>query len=226
MLKRFLRHPKTLAVLARLIGLYLAFVLRTTRWRLDGAQHLAAQRPGMPMIIAFWHECLPMMPIGLAMARSMPQHVGSAQKAHVLVSHHRDGQFIGAIVRRFGLGIILGSTSRGGASGLILLLHALRSGDFVAISPDGPRGPARKAAPGVAQLAAMSGAAVLPCAARSTRQRRLGSWDRMMIPLPFGRGAVALAAPVMVPREGWEASVPAIEAALNAAAARVEEMTA
>jgi len=226
MLKRFLRHPKTLAVLARLIGLYLAFVFRTTRWRLDGLQHLGAQKPGMPLIIAFWHECLPMMPMTWILARALPQHVGPEQNAHVLVSHHRDGQFIGAIVRRFRLGVVLGSTSRGGAAGLILLLHALRRGDFIAITPDGPRGPARKAAPGVAQLAAMSGAAVLPCAARSTRMRRLGSWDRMMIPLPFGRGVVACFAPIAVARDGWEAKLPEIEAALDAVAAHADGLTA
>ena len=68
------------------------------------------------------------------------------------------------------------------------------------ITPDGPRGPPRVAAPGVAQLAAMAGVRVLPCAAQTSRRRVLGTWDRMVLPLPWGRGVIVCAPPIMVPR--------------------------
>jgi lysophospholipid acyltransferase (LPLAT)-like uncharacterized protein len=45
----------------------------------------------------------------------------------------------------------------------------------------------------------------------------LGSWDRMVVPLPFARGVLVFGAPVPVPREAPEAALPAIEAALSAA---------
>jgi lysophospholipid acyltransferase (LPLAT)-like uncharacterized protein len=140
-------------------------------------------------------------------------------RAHVLVSRHRDGRFIGAVVRRFRLEMVHASTRRGGATGLRVLLRVLRGGDMVVITPDGPRGPARRAAPGVAQLAAVSGLPVLPCAARTLNGRVLRrSWDRMRLPLPFGRGVFVLGAPVAVAREAaLDAALPAIEAALTAA---------
>ena len=103
---------------------------------------------------------------------------------------HRDGRFIGAVVSRFALDVVLGSSSRGGAKGLRVLLNLLAGGDHIAITPDGPRGPRRVAAPGVAQLAALSGAPVLPCAAQTTRRWVLRTWDRMVVPKPFGRGVV------------------------------------
>ena len=226
MLKRLFRHPRTLAGMAWVIGGYLTFVYRTTRWRLEGAEHLAVQVSGeavpVPMIVAFWHERLPLMSQLWIMARAMPRHVNRSQAAHVLVSQHRDGQFIGAIIRWFDLDVVLGSTSRGGATALRCLKDMLVRGDFVVITPDGPRGPPREAAPGVAQLAALSGALVLPCAAQTTRHKRLRTWDRMVLPLPFGRAVIVCGPAIRVPRQDWAASLPAITNALNAVSSRAD----
>ena len=61
---------------------------------------------------------------------------------------------------------------------------------------------------------------------RTTRARRLPTWDGMLLPLPFGRGILVIGEPIPVPREGWESSLPAIEAALTQAALRAEALTA
>ena len=106
------------------------------------------------------------------------------------------------------------------------LLGLLADGDHVAITPDGPRGPRRAAAPGVAQLAALSGAPVLPCAAQTTRHRVLPTWDSMVVPLPFGRGVVVCCPTIAVPRQAWQDAVPLIADAMNAAAARADRLCA
>lgn len=214
MLRRLTRHPVFQAGAANLLGLYLALVYRTTRWRLlGGAEMDAAFAAHGNVIAAFWHENLPVMPhlwrVGQA-RRGIPS-------AHVLVSRHRDGRFIGEIVRRFELEMIHGSTSKGGAAGLLAMARLLRTGSMMVITPDGPRGPRRVAAPGVAQLAAVSGKPVLPCAGRLAWCIPLRSWDRMEIPLPFGRGVIVTGAAVTVPREAPESALPAISAALDAA---------
>ena len=85
-----------------------------------------------------------------------------------------------------------------------------------ALTPDGPRGPRRVCAPGVAQLAAMSGRKVLPCGAMTSNAKTLGSWDRMRLPLPFGRGVLVCGELIDVPREDWQNGVAAVTAALNA----------
>jgi lysophospholipid acyltransferase (LPLAT)-like uncharacterized protein len=74
----------------------------------------------------------------------------------------------------------------------------------------------------VAQLAAISGAPVLPCAASTKWALQFSSWDRMRFPLPFGRGVLVCGDIITVPRDGWQAALPVIEAALTEAANRAE----
>jgi lysophospholipid acyltransferase (LPLAT)-like uncharacterized protein len=215
MLKRLIRRPAVQAALAWLLGLYLQLALRTTRWTLLGeGPALAIAATGRPLVVAFWHERLPMMPaLFRAAQRLLPQRPG--MRPHVLVSRHRDGRFIGEVVKGFGLAMVHGSTSRGGVAGMLELLRVLRHGDPVGITPDGPRGPRRVAAPGVAEIAALSGAPVLACAAATTNARILPSWDRMLLPLPFGRGVLVLADPLEVPRDGGEEALPVIAATMT-----------
>ena len=221
MLKSFLRRPGVQAALAGLVGRYLAFALRTTRWTVEGEAYLAPHAAGHPAVAALWHECLPLMPaLWLRIRRP-------GARVHALASRHNDGRLIGEVMRRFGVEVVHGSSARdgrskGGTASVLQLLDVLAQGSHVVLTPDGPRGPARHAAPGVAQLAALSGVPVLPCAARTTRARRLPTWDGMLLPLPFGRGILVIGEPIPVPREGWEASLPAIQAALTAAATRAE----
>jgi lysophospholipid acyltransferase (LPLAT)-like uncharacterized protein len=92
----------------------------------------------------------------------------------------------------------------------------------VVMTPDGPRGPRRVAAPGVAQLAALSGVPVLPCSAQTSRRWQMKSWDRMVIPRPFGRGVVVCLPSIPVGRTNWKAAVPEIEAAMTRAAEQAD----
>lgn len=224
LLKRILRGAAMQALTARLLGLYLDLALRTTRWRVLGDEHLRPAIAGTPIIGAIWHEMLPMTP---ALWTYMRRH-GAAGTPSVLASKHRDGRFIGLVVRRFGFHVLHGSSSKtgsardisekGGPASVRALLAILQSGQHVALTPDGPRGPRRRAAAGIAQIAALSGVSIQPVGAQTTRRMVLPTWDRMVVPLPFGRGVIVCGAPLPVPRRGWEAALPAIEAALNAAA--------
>ena len=210
------------ALLAAVLGAYLVVALRTTRWRLVGAANVAPCFADQPTVVAFWHERLPMMPQLWLMARE----AGAPMGLHVLVSRHRDGRLIGRLMRRFGVGLVHGSSSRGGAAGLRACAALLRAGDHVVMTPDGPRGPRRMAADGVAQLAALAGVAVLPTAAQTTRRVTLGTWDRMAVPLPFGRGVIVCGEAITVARKDWRTSLPRIAAALTAAADEADRLCA
>jgi hypothetical protein len=212
-MKSLLRTRHVQTMLASLIGAYLAVALRTTRWTLLGQEHLAPHAAGAPAVFAFWHEFLPLLPAFVLVSRSRPGY--RATPMHTLVSRHRDGRLIGSVVKRFGFEPILGSSSRGGAAGLRNLLAVLAKGEIVGITPDGPRGPRRQAAAGVAQLAALAGVPVLPCAAATRWRIQLDTWDRMPIPLPFGRGVLVCGPGLMVPRDEWKEAMPAITEALN-----------
>jgi lysophospholipid acyltransferase (LPLAT)-like uncharacterized protein len=221
-MRKVIRHPAVQAAMARALGAYIGFVARSTRWRLVGAgPALAEIASGRPVVFAFWHERLPLIP---ALFRLVVAAEPAAARLtpHVLVSQHRDGRFIGSAVKRFGVRMVYGSSRRGGAQATIELLRVLRAGNPVLITPDGPRGPRRVAAPGVAQLAALAGVPVVPVGAASSRHRILPSWDRMMLPLPFGRGVIALGPPIPVPRDGATEALPVIAEALNAACAAAD----
>ncbi|PWS38406.1 hypothetical protein DFH01_03730 [Falsiroseomonas bella] len=221
-MRKLIRHPAVQAGLARILGAYIAFVARTTRWTLlnqDAA--LAEVASGRPLILAFWHERLPVLPVVRRLAIAQNPAIARLTP-YILVSQHRDGRFIGAAVERFGFRMVYGSSSRGGGQALLEMMRILERGDPVAITPDGPRGPRRRAAPGVAQLAALSGAAVLPLGGATRHHRLLPSWDRMMLPLPFGRGAIACGRLIHVPRDGAEAALPEIAAELDAACAAAD----
>lgn len=222
--KRLIRHPAVQGMLARLVALYLRLVWATTRWTLVGEEH-ARPFADRPMILAFWHERLPLAALGWRLlARRVPQ--AGARRSKVLISRHRDGRLIAAAVRPFGIDVVHASSSKGGAAGLRGLARILAQGGVAVITPDGPRGPARVAAPGVAQLAALTGVPVLPCGVASSRMRLAGSWDRMRFPLPFGRGVAVMGPPIVVERDGAEAALPRIATALTEACDRADAMVA
>jgi lysophospholipid acyltransferase (LPLAT)-like uncharacterized protein len=223
-MKSLLRTPSVQAVLAVVLGSYLTFALRTTRWTLVGQEHFRLHCAGAPAVFAFWHEFLPLMPALSLIARKLPYY--RPTPIHALVSQHRDGQFIGRAVGRFGIHPIMGSSTRGGATGLRNLLAVLRRGEMIGITPDGPRGPCRQAASGVAQLAALSGVPVVPLAARTSRRIQLRTWDRMPVPLPFGRGVMVCGPAIQVPRGDWKSTLPVIAEALNQAAAQADALCA
>lgn len=233
MLKRLLKSGAVQATGAWIVGHYLRWALATTRWRVVGEAHLDTVVANPPCIAAFWHERLPLMPAMWLHVRN-DRRVG--REMHVLVSRHRDGRFIADAISYLSIDVVHGSSAKpgkasatatkGGASGVRVMLDLLETGDFVAITPDGPRGPRRVAAAGVAQLGGLSGLPVLACAAQTTRHRVLGSWDRMMVPLPFGRGVIVCAPLIHVPREGWEDSLLAIQAALTAVSDEADRLCA
>lgn len=232
MLKRILRRPGAAALGTRALGAYLRFALARTRWTLHGADALGPYIFAKPAIFAFWHECLPLMPALWTHALRHRAAAGTPRgRMHVLVSRHQDGRLIGRMMAGFGLDLVHGSSAKrgeqkGGAASLRALLAVLAAGDQVVITPDGPRGPRRQAAPGVAQLAAISGVPVVPCGAHLARHRILPTWDRMVLPLPWGRGALVCGPPITVPRRDWPAASAPIATALTDAAERARALCA
>lgn len=113
-----------------------------------------------------------------------------------VVSESSDGRKAAAVAERWGHDIIPGSSTRGGAAALRSCVRALQQGKNIVITPDGPRGPREIAKAGVAQIALLSGASVIPAAALPSSAWRLGSWDRFSIPKPFAHIDVRFRDPV------------------------------
>lgn len=142
---------------------------------------------GQPMVMTCWHgHLLPLM--------WLHRNEGIA----TLVSEHRDGEIVARVAERLGFRLVRGSTSRGAGRALLGLVAALRDGHDLAVTPDGPRGPARVYAPGSLIAAQRADAPVVPTAIAVSRAWRLRSWDRFVVPKPFARIVVVYAAPSWV----------------------------
>jgi lysophospholipid acyltransferase (LPLAT)-like uncharacterized protein len=109
----------------------------------------------------------------------------------VLISQSKDGDFGARAAERLGYRAVRGSSSRGGATALKSLARDLReakdkTGGWIAIVADGPRGPRRAAKPGATWLAEHTG---LPlwCVSAAAPGLSLQSWDRCRLPWPGAR---------------------------------------
>jgi lysophospholipid acyltransferase (LPLAT)-like uncharacterized protein len=171
-------------------------------------------RAGRPLIYGVWHGRILIVPWLNARFR----RTEGARNVRVLASRSRDGELVAAFVRRFGLEVVRGSSSRGGAAALRELARALHAGEDVAVVPDGPRGPSCQAQAGIVSLAATTGAPIVPLGVSARPARLLQSWDRFLVPAPFARCAVVFGAPVRVGRDDDRETVRvAVERALQQA---------
>jgi lysophospholipid acyltransferase (LPLAT)-like uncharacterized protein len=163
----------------------------TLRRRDVGRGHVeACLARGEQVIVAFWHGQLLMMPF-----------VYPGQAATILISQHRDGEYITRIAQWLGFSVVRGSATRGGALAFKQLVHSLRDGNHVVITPDGPRGPRQRVKSGVIELARLTGMPILPVAFGAWPRTILKSWDRFLIPHPFGRAVYVWGEPLYVPSE-------------------------
>jgi len=115
-----------------------------------------------------------------------------------LVSQSRDGDLATALLHVFGFGTVRGSSSAAGSAGLRGLVRAIGRGEIATITVDGPRGPARRVAPGIAALSKLSGAWIVPLAASGSRTLTLPTWDRTQVPLPLSRNYLLFGQPLRV----------------------------
>jgi lysophospholipid acyltransferase (LPLAT)-like uncharacterized protein len=186
-------------VVPRLTALLLAAVGATLRFEViaeEGAVPATAPAKG---IFCFWHRCT--LPAGWYFRK---------YRCSILISQSFDGELIARTLRLLGYGSVRGSSSRGGAAGLMALREVLGRGEPVVFTADGPRGPIYQTKIGPVKLAAMTGEAMgcfylLPECAWT-----LGSWDRFLVPLPFSRVVVSWARAVAAPAA--DADAAALEA--------------
>jgi hypothetical protein len=197
-LKRLFNVVVVRRIVCWLISLYIRFVRLTGKWEVrDG--HIPEEFWGheKPFILALWHGRLMMMPYSW-------QH---GKPIDFLISFHRDGDIVSRTIAHFGLGSIRGSSKKGGAPALKSMVTALRNGTNIGVAPDGPTGPRMRASEGIISVARLSGAPIVPATCAVSRRKILGSWDRFVVALPFGRGVFSWGEPIYVPRDADEQMV-------------------
>lgn len=145
------------------------------------------------------------------------------QHPHVLISRSRDGAVVAWTCRWLGLSTVRGSAKnaaktkvKGGGKAGREILDAIENGGCIVITPDGPRGPRQRVPVGPLRLAKLSGAPILPCTFAVTNRKQFKSWDRFVLPLPFGRGKIIWGTPVHVSDNASDAEIETIRARIEA----------
>lgn len=130
-------------------------------------------------VVTFWHGDLLMQPFNY-------QKLRPNNEVRAMISEHRDGESIQKTVAFLGIGSIAGSSSRGGAKALISAIKTLKNGVDVAITPDGPRGPIYSVADGIVAISQKTKAQILPFSSKPSKYWKMRSWDKFIVPKPFG----------------------------------------
>jgi lysophospholipid acyltransferase (LPLAT)-like uncharacterized protein len=221
MLKKFLAAPIVQFLIGRAIGLYMHLVGGTTRWR--RVNHATAQRiwaGGEAVIGCIWHG-------RFLLAHKIWSFEPGVQKPKMLISQSREGGIITHASLTVRAQVIRGSTakegksSKGGYEALREMVRHLGQNGMICMTPDGPRGPRMRVQQGPLQLAKLSGAPLL-ATAWSTRWRIVfDSWDRFVLPLPFGRGVIIWGEPIFIARDADNAAMDAARMALEAELLRI-----
>jgi hypothetical protein len=141
--------------------------------------HMPSLPENEPIIYACWHGELFMFAHSYLYHKKKPH-------AKALVSSHFDGDLIAKTLQRLQFEIIHGSSNRNPARALLQAIKAIKEGYDLGITPDGPKGPRHKVADGIIMMAQKTGAKVVLISIKSSKFWQLNSWDKFVIPKPFG----------------------------------------
>ncbi len=224
-MKPLLRRPIVQSLLAAAVFLYIELIITTLRWRVEnreGTDAAITRQDGM--IGLFWHGRVAHAMACRPILKSKPRRV--------MISLSRDGDFMAKAARWLRIPTLRGSTDRrdataskkGGAAAFRVALAALRAGDVLIMTPDGPRGPNQIMQVGAVQLARAAQAPVFLMGLAAAWSLRLGSWDDGRLPLPFSRAALVLEGPLRVgPDDDLETTRSNWQIRMCAAQSRAED---
>jgi hypothetical protein len=173
-----------------LVGFWcIAAIGRSIRWTVvDGHYHEELVNAGKRMIFTLWHN-------RILLATWYWRRRGIV----VTSSRSYDAEYTARLIQRLGYGVAKGSSTRGGANALRVMMACMNQGIDTGFPIDGPRGPVYVAKRGAVALAKLTGQAILPFHISAEKFWEAKSWDRFQIPRPFTRAVVLLGKPIFVP---------------------------
>lgn len=173
------------------VGLVMQQVLKTTDLRI--AYYDSTVDPARPeynehCLFVFWHENLAIL---------LPRWPNCP--VTLLISQHRDAQWLKQTADFLGFNVVRGSSTRGGSSAIRQLKRQSRLASL-AITPDGPQGPRREMAMGPIFLASRLQIPLVPVGVGYDGPWRLKTWDRFALPRPFSKARVVFGPKIRLPK--------------------------
>ena len=180
-----IEHSRILAwLLAAIASSYLSLCQRTTRWEYVGLDRLKSELAGGPVLLLMWHGRSLMGPIHRPV---------EAAPLSSLYDTSPVGRVSGALQHRRGLQPMEMSDKMSNLAASRVVLKRVRDGVSIGMTGDGPLGPALAIKDAPLEWARVMKRPVYGYAFSVKRHRILGSWDNMMLPLPFTTGRVVFA---------------------------------
>lgn len=222
----FLKRKFIQNILVGILRAYLKLALKTTRWQFDintEAYPLLTCQYVEPALVVLWHEYLTL--------GSRLWWWGLSQNPnlqfYVLISRNREGRLISQLINPWRIQTVQGSSNKrgqdkGGAGAFRELLKHTKAGHVIAITPDGPRGPRHQCHEGVLKLALLSKRKIVPMGAHC-HSIRLNTWDKLVIPLPFGKGKIVCGQPVSVTKDNYDDIVNKMISIINDVTRKAQE---
>ncbi|MDD3147442.1 MAG: lysophospholipid acyltransferase family protein [Candidatus Riflebacteria bacterium] len=143
-----------------------------------------------PFLIASWHGTL-----------MIPLYCFRGLNLVIMSSLSQDGELMAMVIDYLKYLTVRGSSSRGGAKGLLEMIRMVKAGHSAALTVDGPRGPRHEVKPGMVMVAQKSGAYIMPIGVACSRCLTLKNWDQTKIPLPFSRVVMHVGSPFTIPAD-------------------------
>lgn len=203
MLKTIARTSFSIWVIGWIIWAYMVICSRTIRWTIEGEEEALEAWPSQTgVILAAWHSGIMLLPSGWN--NVVKRWPNQKTQTAMMVSLSPDGQTMARAIQLLGLHAIRGSSTnklkksdKGGMRALAGAMRLLRNNGLLCMTPDGPRGPNRTVQEGPIYISQRSGAPIIPMAVVSTPHRKMNSWDRFRVPLPFSRGYILFGDPIL-----------------------------
>lgn len=161
-----------------LLTLLIKFLYGTCRWRVSGFNNVESLlNKKSSFIIAYWHSNL-----------LIPYYRLAKHHFHILAGFHKDAELGVLIGEKLGWKFLRGSSSQNGSEVLQQIVELLsKPNNVLAITPDGPKGPAKIPKPGTVRAAQKTGVPIIPAAGRSRRSWGFTNWDTFHVAKPFTR---------------------------------------
>jgi len=191
---------------------------RTSRWVVINAEpHLRALHRGEASVIGFWHSRSFLMPFIF--------RIEGGKRALVMVSRSEDGIFTAKVLKYFGIECSFGSSTRGGKEALEQMLTKYQKEAIVlAITPDGPLGPAEIVKPGIVLLAKETGLPIFTVSYYAKRVFRFKTWDRFVFIHPFNKIVAMTGDIIYVPKDANEQELEQCRQRIEAELKKITEI--
>ena len=176
-----------------------AIVYRTSRWEISGEEHFnKALASGKPIMLCVWHGRFSFPAFWLAK---------NYIHAYAIASRHGDAAIIARIFKRWGFGLIRGSSNRGKDKGGREVIREMNrifdapGTSIIAVTNDGPKGPPRIVKPGSLAIALKKDVQIITITGSASSYKTFNSWDRFRIPKPFSTVYLNIAPLLEMPSE-------------------------